>query len=395
MHEEVEQSASECISELAEATTKQKKEDPFDFLIVTQFPQKTYKFQWIIRQFSTLSESKELYSTDIQISDISCFQLKLVKYENGFGLFHVNKVQSNGTNVVRSKSSSNVFGTSDFTIVKSRKPEEAPSADDFILNLVYQVSAVDSRGKELMIWSVCFPDDNLSTSYEIGEYINNTLKKFPDDSLILNCNLNANLTPVTEKIKISSKPSLECNSWNKLSMDLKALYQDSLDTDVTLIVGTDKIRAHKLILTARSPIFKKIFHHDMKEAEQNSVIITDVQFSALQRLVEFLYAGIILDGEKDMNLQELFDLYYAAGKYEIIDLRVMVGNSLMSRTRVDNASETLVWADRHNDTDLKSRLMNFIGINFEDVYNTDAWDSCVRHHPRLALEVIDFCLKKA
>ncbi|CAL1296384.1 unnamed protein product [Larinioides sclopetarius] len=202
--------------------------------------------------------------------------------------------------------------------------------------------------------------------------------------------------PTTEEIPIAFKPSLENNGWKKLSVDLKALYQNSKDTDITLISGNDKIHAHKIILTARSTGFKKIFHHDEEKAEQNSVNITDVTFPALKRLVKFLYSGILENGEnKDMNLQELNDLYSSADKFEVMDLREMVGNTLLERIQVDNASEILILANRHNDKDLKSRVMNFIRLNFEAFSNTDAWEYCALHHPRLAMEVVNFYINKA
>ncbi|GBL98969.1 Speckle-type POZ protein B [Araneus ventricosus] len=409
-HEETEQidkstlSASEFNSKSDGAVPNQKQPDPIDFLIVTRIPEKTYRFKWIIRQFSTLTTNKALYSTGIHALDNSWYRLKLVKYENGFGLFHVFKVQSSESNTARSQrhewnthtiqNSCSAPETS-VRLTEQKEPKGAPNVNDFTLKLEYQISASDSREKDLMKWSVCFSDDRESQSYKIGEYMNNTSENFPDDTLILDCNLKVRFIPTTGEMPVASKPSLKSNSWKKLSTDFKVLYQNSPEADVTLVVGAEKIRAHKLILTVRSTVFKKIFYHDMEEAEQNSVAITDVQLPALQRLVEFLYTGIIEEGEnKDMDLQELYDLYYAADKYEVMDLREMVGNTLLGRIQVDNASEILIWVDRHNDKDLKYKVMNFIRLNFETVSNTDTWESCSLHQPRLAAEVVNFCAKK-
>ncbi|CAL1288919.1 unnamed protein product [Larinioides sclopetarius] len=393
-------SPNECNSKSDEIIRKQKQQNSNDFLIVTKIPQKIYKFQWIIRQFSKISKNKALYSSDINVAAASCFQLKFIKNEDGFCLFHVWKttLQSNELSTAEMQSykvSRGVRLAIPSEFVSDDGTKEARNLKEFTIMLEYQVYATDSRGKELITWSVCFPDDTKSLSYKIGEYMNNTLKHFPDDSLIMNCNLKVILMPTTEEIPIAFKPSLESKSWKKLSMDLKALYQNSKDTDVILIVGTDKIHAHKVILTARSTVFKKIFHHDMKEVEQNSVTISDVNFSTLQRLVEFLYTGVIVDAQnKDMDLQQLFDLYYAADKYEVMDLREMVGNTLLGRAQTDNTCEILIWADRHNDKDLKSRIMNFIRQNFEVVFKTDAWESCTLHYPRLAIEVFSLCVKQ-
>ncbi|GFU99323.1 speckle-type POZ protein B [Trichonephila clavipes] len=72
-----------------------------------------------------------------------------------------------------------------------------------------------------------------------------------------------------------------------------------------------------------------------------------VPLSAMKRLVEFLYTGAVEEASKDIPLQEVYDLYYAADKYEAMDLRKMCGITLMSKASVDNASIILMLADKH------------------------------------------------
>ncbi|KAF8771422.1 hypothetical protein HNY73_018847 [Argiope bruennichi] len=180
MHEEIEDidhstlSANEFCTKSDEVVPKPKKHDPIDFQIVTRIPEKNYRFQWIIRQYSTLSPNIALYSTDIHILDTTRYRLKLVKYENGFGLFHVSKEKSDETrkedeiNAVNRENESRVSyaigWASPIEIARSAPStasakEAVPNAktnvsDDFTFKTAYQISTSDSMSKDLMKWSM-------------------------------------------------------------------------------------------------------------------------------------------------------------------------------------------------------------------------------------------------
>ncbi|GFU23982.1 hypothetical protein NPIL_256511 [Nephila pilipes] len=61
--------------------------DLADFFIVTEVPVETFRFKWMFNKFGNKSSNEQLYSSPISCQG-SCFQLKLIKYENGFELFH-------------------------------------------------------------------------------------------------------------------------------------------------------------------------------------------------------------------------------------------------------------------------------------------------------------------
>lgn len=64
--------------------------------------------------------------------------------------------------------------------------------------------------------------------------------------------------------------------------------------DVRLVVDTMKIPAHKMVLAAASPYFHSMFcNSNFKEANQDEVTIGDVNYQALQSLIEYAYTARI------------------------------------------------------------------------------------------------------
>ncbi|GIX69822.1 speckle-type POZ protein B, partial [Caerostris extrusa] len=84
--------------------------DPLDFILATNIPVKTYRFKWNIPHFSLLSIDTVLFSTGIHPLRSAWCRLKLVKYETGFGLFHVNKLPSRQNYPEENKRVQSIFG---------------------------------------------------------------------------------------------------------------------------------------------------------------------------------------------------------------------------------------------------------------------------------------------
>ncbi|GBB96041.1 hypothetical protein RclHR1_02670010 [Rhizophagus clarus] len=77
-----------------------------------------------------------------------------------------------------------------------------------------------------------------------------------------------------------------------LSSDLRLILDDPTLSDIK-IKGNDggEINAHRLILVARSEVFKRMLLSDMKEATQDVIEFQEFSSKALQVVVEYLYTG--------------------------------------------------------------------------------------------------------
>ncbi|GFT98710.1 speckle-type POZ protein B [Trichonephila clavipes] len=263
--------------------------DPVDFSIATEIPVRLLKFQWILNQFGNLTTNKELYSPYICESAIFSCKLKLIKYDNGFGLFHVCcKCQTRHDDMKQTPNKQA------FAPLRSTPVKKENSCDEFLPCVVeYEVSVADKYRREIIKWTTCFSNKNDSESFLIGEYRKNSWKTLFRDVLVLRCCMKETKIPRTEKQYPGTEYSLNLPSWEKLSKDLKSLYQNSLDTDYTLEIESEQIPVNSSLLAARSLVFRKMFHHDKEQKAQSLVIIKDVRFSAMKRLVEFLYTGLL------------------------------------------------------------------------------------------------------
>lgn len=110
----------------------------------------------------------------------------------------------------------------------------------------------------------------------------------------------------------SSKPALEC----KLRLDLQALYEDGLLSDVHLHVRGDGAQAaktfscHRAILAAASTYFKAIFTSNCKENGKSEVTLNDVDPHVFEDIIRLCYGGpVTLDRANVVGLMQAAEFY--------------------------------------------------------------------------------------
>ncbi|XP_021000322.1 speckle-type POZ protein-like [Parasteatoda tepidariorum] len=144
--------------------------------------------------------------------------------------------------------------------------------------------------------------------------------------------------------------------------------EEGLNTDIELTTAEESIKAHKIILQARSPVFYKMFSHDSIEASENAIAISDIRASTLKKLVTFLYTGRM----EKCNFDEAMELYYAADKYEVLSLRDDCREELLRNLDVNNACSLFTLANRHNDEDFRNGVVQLVSANFPSVVNMES-----------------------
>lgn len=133
-------------------------------------------------------------------------------------------------------------------------------------------------------------------------------------------------------------------------------------TDFAIRIGTDEIRVHRAIIMTRSPVFQAMLEHEMKEKQQNFVVITDVKHEVMKEVVRFMYTGKVEKIDK-MALRLLF----AAEKYCLNGLKLLCERQLQKNIKERTAIEYLKIAHLCNAVDLKSKIIQFIVKNHENV----------------------------
>lgn len=175
----------------------------------------------------------------------------------------------------------------------------------------------------------------------------------PNDNLTIVCEGTVSEDEV-EVSGFSGEPQ-EDTSDGRLPTDLGSLFRSGEFGDVTLLVGTREMLVHKAILAVRSPVFAAMFKHQMEESQRNRVIITDVDYDILEKMLTYIYTGRL------QNIKEIArELLVAADKYDVGDLKAKCEEVLCSTLTIENAEDLLIFADKHSAKRLKVRCVYFI-----------------------------------
>ncbi|KAF7992950.1 hypothetical protein HCN44_005731 [Aphidius gifuensis] len=101
---------------------------------------------------------------------------------------------------------------------------------------------------------------------------------------------------------MSGQICLKWNSFlNNIQTSFESLWEDDGLVDVTLASDGQCLTAHKVILSASSPFFKKVFQTN--PCQHPVIILQDVHFTELEALLSFIYKGEVNIEQK--NLQAL------------------------------------------------------------------------------------------
>ncbi|KAE8714341.1 BTB/POZ domain-containing protein [Hibiscus syriacus] len=102
---------------------------------------------------------------------------------------------------------------------------------------------------------------------------------------------------------------------------------DGLHADVTIQTSDGTLGAHKAVLSASSPVFESMFHHNLKEKASSTIHIDDMSLESCMTLLSYLYGTI---KQEDFGKHRLA-LLGAANKYNIVDLKDACEESLLRR----------------------------------------------------------------
>ncbi|MEJ1289071.1 putative gene 10696 [Cricetulus griseus] len=167
----------------------------------------------------------------------------------------------------------------------------------------------------------------------------------------------------------------------KMADELGELWENSLFTDCCVVVAGQEFQAHKAILAARSPVFRAMFEHDMKERRTNRVEIRDLEPQVFKAMMGFIYTG------KAPDLHSMADAVLAAtDKYGLERLKIMCEDALCRDLSVENAAHTLSLADLHSAGQLKTHALDFITAHASKVSETSSWKAMVGSYPHLVAE---------
>lgn len=172
--------------------------------------------------------------------------------------------------------------------------------------------------------------------------------------------------------------------YKELSKDFKNMFENGFAYDVKFSLDGKTIPAHTSVLCSRSPVFAKMFQHDMLEKNSKKFVIKDINFAIFNTFLLFLYTGEV----EAKDWQTVIVLYSIADKYEVMSLRNECSRMMAGSLSVDSVSIVLKLAFLHGDEELKEKAKICVCNNFTRVVQTTDWVNIVDTYPRLASEVL-------
>ncbi|CAF1190894.1 unnamed protein product [Adineta steineri] len=148
--------------------------------------------------------------------------------------------------------------------------------------------------------------------------------------------------------------------------NLNLLRQQKELCDVILILGQNKIPAHRAILSACSPYFKAMFTGELAESRQTEIIIHDIDECAMELLIDYCYTSRIVVDEK--NVQTLLP---AACILQIEEVQLTCCEFLQKQLDPSNCLGIRAFADTHSCRELLRIADHYTQQHFIDVKESE------------------------
>ncbi|CAN6561343.1 unnamed protein product [Malus baccata var. baccata] len=193
------------------------------------------------------------------------------------------------------------------------------------------------------------------TSLETSDYLK-------DDCLSVNCMVGV-VKSHTQGPKIYSIPIPP----SSMAHQFGKLLETGKGTDVSFEVDEEIFCAHKLVLAARSPVFRAQLFGPMKDQNTRCIKVEDIEAPVFKALLHFIYwdslpdmeelTGINSNGASTLMAQHLLA---AADRYGLDRLRLMCEANLCQDVAINNVATTLALAEQHHCSQLKPVCLRFI-----------------------------------
>ncbi|KVI08076.1 BTB/POZ-like protein [Cynara cardunculus var. scolymus] len=211
-----------------------------------------------------------------------------------------------------------------------------------------------------------------------------------DDCLRINCTVGV----VVSAVDCSRLHSIQVPE-SDIGSHFGMLLDNMEGSDVIFNVAGEKFHAHKLVLAARSPVFRSIFFR--QEGDEHDIDVTDMEPKVFKAMLHFIYRDALMDdelvasssfSESSVSDSLIAKLLAAADKYDLGRLRRMCESHLCKDISVNSVGRALALADRYHATELKAVCLRFAAENLAAVMRSDGFEYLKEKCPRLQSELL-------
>lgn len=186
------------------------------------------------------------------------------------------------------------------------------------------------------------------------------------------------ITAITSVIKPNMMPAICKKDLQPLKITAKRdeYFTINKSCDITVLVGDQKIRAHKKILSTGSKIWRNLDNKD-------EIVVDDFEFETVQQMIEYMYTGIVKPPtESTVQLLKAAEIYGVSGLKDVCVERL----SAMS-INMNNAVTLLVLADRCNIDILFDKVLVYVRENYAVFTKSKDTMLLFELNPELALKL--------
>ena len=171
-----------------------------------------------------------------------------------------------------------------------------------------------------------------------------------------------------------------------LSQNMLDLFSESRNADITLVVGGEKVKAHKSILAARSTYFQNLFepNSNWKESRADEIVL-DEDPVAFKEALKFLYSGM-----PDENLERsAIEVLPIADKYCLDELKQFCLSAIQQNVSANDVITVLQLAENHHCVDLFHYCVPLLKANAKNL-KKDCIDK-LQTDPKLLFKLLQIC----
>uniref|UniRef100_A0A7N0SYH3 BTB/POZ and MATH domain-containing protein 2-like n=1 Tax=Kalanchoe fedtschenkoi TaxID=63787 RepID=A0A7N0SYH3_KALFE len=177
------------------------------------------------------------------------------------------------------------------------------------------------------------------------------------------------------------------------------LLESGKRTDVVFEVDGETFAAHKLVLAARSPVFRAQLFGPMKDQNSDCIKVEDMEAAVFKAMLYYIYWDSLPDMEEITGLNSKLasilmsqHLLAAADRYGLERLKVLCEAKLCENVGINTVATTLALAEHHRCTQLKSVCMKFVARpeNLRAVMQMDGYDYLQQSCPSVLTELLDY-----
>ncbi|KAJ7964570.1 BTB/POZ and MATH domain-containing protein [Quillaja saponaria] len=223
------------------------------------------------------------------------------------------------------------------------------------------------------------------TSLENSEYIK-------DNCLVMNCTVGV--------VKTRFEGAKQCVTVpvSDMGHDFKGLLESEVGYDIVFQVGSESFKAHKLILAARSPVFRAQFFGLVGDPTLDKVVVEDIEPFIFKAMLLYIYTDKLPDIYEVMGLTSMCSytvmvqhLLAAADLYNLDRLKSLCESKLCEEINTDIVAPTLALAEQHHCPQLKAICLKFIAnpANLGEVMQSEAFMHLKESCPSMLLELLE------